>query len=144
MQLEQLLGTLRLLCPGGSKAPGPYLRKRPRLSRGGHPCVHWGHLQGAGAWAVLKSRCLASSSLASFLGLQTGPLGIPQVTKTPFPRPPFPRPGEAALGREGSGSGAGLLWQLGGEQGQGVVQELVLLSRLDHAAPAGRSTQALS
>lgn len=67
------------------------------------------------------------------LGPQTGPLGIPQVT-----RPPFPRPGEVAPGREGSGSGAGLLRQLGGEQGQGVVQELVLLCRLDHASPAGR------
>lgn len=89
-----------MLCPGGSKAPGPYPRKSPRLSRGGHPCVHWGHLQGAGVWAVLKGRCLASSSLASFLGPQTGPLGIPQVTKTPFPRPPFPRgsgPGQGGL-----------------------------------------------
>lgn len=71
------------------------------------------------------------------LELQTGPLGIPQVT-----RPPFPRPGEAAPGREGSGSGAGLLRQLGGEQGQGVVQELVLLCRLDHAPPAGRDAHA--
>ena len=93
------MGTLRLLCPGG-------LRRRPRLSHGGRPCVHWGPLQGVGAWAVLKSRCLASSSLASFWDPRQAPWGFPRSRGPLSPGlGKWPRAGRApgqGLGSSGS------------------------------------------
>ena len=131
MQLEQLLGTLRLLCPGGSNTRSMSEEETEALTWGSPLCP-----LGAGGSGQCSRASVWPHPHWPASGTPDRPLGIPQVT-----RPPFPRPREAAPGREGSRSGAGLLWQLGGEQGQGAVQELVLLCRLDHASPAGRDAQ---
>lgn len=70
--------------------------------------------------------------------------GVPQVTRPTLPNPPSQAQGGGPARGRVPGSGAGLLWQLGGIQGQGVVQELILLRGLDHAPPAGRGAQAVN
>lgn len=80
---------------------------------------------------------------------QPSPMPTPGASRSKrptFSSPTFPGLGEGGTWTGGGcqGSGTGLLWQLGSVQGQGIVQKLVLLHRLDHAPPVGTSTQTLS
>lgn len=132
VQLEQLVGTLRLLCPGG-------LRRRPRLSHRATPVSTEGASpggRGVGSAQELVSGLLLTGQLLELQ--EQAPWGFPR-SRAPFPQAwgSGPRAGRAP----GQGLGSSGSWG-GPEPRPGCGAGLVLLLPSGSCPPAGRDAHA--